>query len=45
MTKSSLTDWLLADVLTVLCVGDQYRAVPHGFPERAATEAPIEEAG
>ncbi len=40
MLGSSLTDWLLADMLTVLCVGDQYRSEPHGFPKRDAKEAP-----
>ena len=44
MLGSSLTDWLLADILTVLCVGDQYRAEPHGFPKRDAKEASIVEA-
>lgn len=44
MLGSSLTDWLLADMLTVLCVGDQYRSEPHGFPKRDAKEAPTVEA-
>lgn len=44
MLTSKLTDRLLADFLTVLCVGDQYRAEPHGFSKRDASEVSTAEA-
>jgi hypothetical protein len=40
MTSKTLTNELLADILTVLLAGDRNRAVPHGFRETEPATGP-----